>query len=446
FLLAALLQAATDVAALRFHVRGQIGGPQRLIQRDHISVLNNTKNHRYYTNITLGGSPFSVAIDTGSSDLWVAGTVPGAKNTGFSADVTYAVGDDHGPVQTAPLEFAGYTVPDQAFILVTPSKDSPAGQGFIGLGPNTGSQVYLAMNQQPAGDAVLDRIFRQNTSTPNFITTLLSRLDDPDEKFSGDITVGEIVPGYEDIVNQVKVNVTTVSTSDSENQHWQVLLDPNGIIGPNGQPVNVSTQVATTSNKKQLTAVFDSGFTYPQVPKSVADAIYSGFEGAQYLNISGIAPTWTLPCDTEVNITFNIGGNSYPIHPLDANMHFIDISGHEVCAGAFQPIITTALNPDYDLILGMAFLRNVYLLVNFGDFVDGSTSRADPYVQLLSTTNDTAAAHSDFVNVRIKGKSWFSRHKTAVIIAGAVGGGLILLGIAAAIVFAVRKRKRASSY
>ncbi|KAI0045589.1 acid protease, partial [Auriscalpium vulgare] len=398
----------------------------------------------YYTNITLGDSLFSVMIDTGSSDLWVAArTVSGANNTGVSSDVTYDIGGVQGPVQTAHLEFAGYIVPDQAFILVTPSDVNPAGQGLIGLGPNVGSQVHLAMKQRPAGDAVLDRIFRQTPSTPNFITTLLSRSDDPDEKFPGDITVGEIVPGYENITNQVKVNVTTLPTSLAGDQHWQVLLDPNGIIGPNGQPVNVSTQVATTSNKKQLTTFFDTGFTYPQVPKSVADALYSGFEGAVYQNISGLGPIWTLPCDIEVNITFNIGGQSYPIHPLDATLDvgITDDNGKNSCIGAFQPSI--APDPDYDMILGMAFLRNVYLLVNFGDFVDGSTSRADPYVQLLSTTNDTAAAHSDFVNVRLNG-SWFSRHKTAVIIAGAVGGGLLLLGIAAGIVSSVHKRNRAS--
>lgn len=43
----------------------------------------------------------------------------------------------------------------------------------------------------------------------------------------------------------------------------------------------------------------------------------------------------------------------------------------------------------------------MYLLINFGDFVDGSVdTTADPYVQLLSVT-DPAAAHAEFVNVRL---------------------------------------------
>lgn len=57
------------------------------------------------------------------------------------------------------------------------------------------------------------------------------------------------------------------------------------------------------------------------------------------------------------------------------------------------------------MVLGMAFLRNVYVLQSYGDFVDGNTTNtADPYVQLLSTTNNTALTHKEFVDVRLGGK------------------------------------------
>lgn len=49
-------------------------------------------------------------------------------------------------------------------------------------------------------------------------------------------------------------------------------------------------------------------------------------------------------------------------------------------------------------------MRNAYMLANFGDFVDGSTSKtADPYIQLLPLTQDMSEAHLDFVNVRLMG-------------------------------------------
>ena len=46
-------------------------------------------------------------------------------------------------------------------------------------------------------------------------------------------------------------------------------------------------------------------------------------------------------------------------------------------------------------------VTNVYLLIDYGDFVDATTSNTtSPYVQLLSTT-DPAAAHNDFVAARL---------------------------------------------
>ena len=53
------------------------------------------------------------------------------------------------------------------------------------------------------------------------------------------------------------------------------------------------------------------------------------------------------------------------------------------------------------LTLFPSAVRNVYTYINFGDFVDGSTNTtADPYVRMLSTTNDSAAVHAAFVSVR----------------------------------------------
>jgi len=50
-----------------------------------------------------------------------------------------------------------------------------------------------------------------------------------------------------------------------------------------------------------------------------------------------------------------------------------------------------------------SLVTNVYLVLNYGDFIDGSTSNtSNPYVQILSTT-DPAKAHADFVATRLGG-------------------------------------------
>jgi len=151
--------------------------------------------------------------------------------------------------------------------------------------------------------------------------------------------------------------------------------------------------------------VFDSGFTFPQLPRSVSDAIYGCVQGAQYDTNEQL---WLVPCDQMLNISFNFGGMNYPIHPLDTvsnDFNRTDSNGNPICVGTFQPITSAfSLLGSYDMILGMAFLRNTYTLLDYGNFIDASSNdQGSPFVQLLSTTN-VNAAHSDFVRSRLNGQ------------------------------------------
>ncbi|SJL07766.1 uncharacterized protein ARMOST_11116 [Armillaria ostoyae] len=415
----ALLCLAGYSSGLQLKIEGQrnVRPRHELLRRGNIdgtAGLNNVKDIGYYTNLTLGGQLFTVSIDTGSSDLWVAGNITDSIDTGKTSEVVYVVGEAGGPVKLSTLQLAGYTVQDQAFMQVTPDSDT-IGTGLIGLGPTSSSNIYATLNTS-AGYAVLDRIFLQNTSTPNYLTVLLGRTQDPTDVFPGDMSIGELLDGYSNVESQPKLEVTVVPVRESGNQHFQILLDEDGISGPDGKPISITTEVNQTSNSKQATAILDTGYTFSQVPKSVADAIYSRFSGAEYRNVTDVGNVWIVPCDEEVNITFKFSGNSYYIHPLDATMdpslvdlpdlhNLVNSEGQSSCIGSFQPIASAAISDTYDMILGMSFLRNVYAVFNFGDFVAGgndTTIRGDPYIQLLSTT-DPAEAHSDFVTVRLSG-------------------------------------------
>lgn len=328
-LLPILFYAALRVNALHFALNGK-PTTSHFHKRDHISGLDNAQNINYYTNITLGEQQFSVNIDTGrqaifyffsvlyskvtserqpltSSDLWVEGNILDANDTGVSTGVQYAVGSVSGNVKTASLTFLNFSVPGQAFsmfrtvvvhsvltctLVQINSSTNPAGQGLIGLGPNVGSNVHNALKKQPQGDTVLDRIFRQDPTTPNILTVLLSRSDDPSEPYPGQITVSDILPGsMQNISEQPKLTVKTVPSSRSGDQHWQALLDPDGIIGPDGQPMVLSTKVSGTANASSLTTVFDTGFTLNQVPK------YDWFFWNSGLGLTMVSPQKCLRCD-----------------------------------------------------------------------------------------------------------------------------------------------------
>lgn len=138
---------------------------------------------------------------------------------------------------------------------VDSSYSHPNNTGIIGLGPNTGSNIFHALSGASVGAAPIDRIFRANTSIPNYITALLGRSNDPTDTFPGDITISEVVPGFEDIRNQPKLNCTQVSLYNLGDQHWQALLDPDG-IEVNGKAISLPDSVVnTTANPKQLTAM-----------------------------------------------------------------------------------------------------------------------------------------------------------------------------------------------
>ena len=150
------------------------------------------------------------------------------------------------------------------------SSDTPDGTGLIGLGPSDGSKI-LATVKSEAGDPPIDSIFRQDTSTPNFMSVLLSRPNDTEESYTGQMTISEIIPQFQKVTSQPKVQVTILQSNLSSDQHFSVLLDSNGITGPDGNAIKTKsgTTLGPTHDPSQLVAVFDTGFSLPQVPECV---------------------------------------------------------------------------------------------------------------------------------------------------------------------------------
>ncbi|KZT09220.1 acid protease [Laetiporus sulphureus 93-53] len=411
-----LLFEACSVNAVIFPIQSRTvyknstsSGLRRRGTNETVLPVLNTKNSEYISNITLGGRLIPVLLDTGSSDLWVAGDVPSSTDLGVSYSIGYAVGTASGNINTATLEFGNYTVEDQAFLLVKNASSfsinitSQGFEGLIGLGPNTGSEIRDKIGDS-RGDSVLDRIFQQNASSSNYLTILLNREGDPASPSTGQVSISDIVPGYETIESMPKLLLEHVHKLTDLDQHWQAYTDVDGVIGPDGNPIKVDSIVPSAPDG-QLVAVFDSGYTLPQVPREMSDAIYGRVQGAEW---NAEYSVWTVPCTQLLNISFKFGGQTYPVHPLDVSSSDFDLVnavGETVCLGTFQPISTSAFSllGEYDMILGMAFMRNVYAQFDYGDFVeDTSVDLGEPFVRLLSTTNVTQA-HDTFVQVRLSG-------------------------------------------
>ena len=273
---------------------------QQIERRASVLALSNQADRRYITTLEIAGANYTVLVDTGSSDLWVAGHVEGTYS-GTRGEVHYAKDAVEGPIKTASVRFGNYEIPDQAILEVAPSDKHTAGTGILGLGPNTGSFLQPLLENATASNAdgtpLLYRIFQEERQTPNYFTLLLGREKDPTDHFTGTLTIGEVLPEYASILNepQLKISIppptpdtSSSSTSPDEaasnyaaHQHLQVLLDENGILGPDGQVVPFKSGVKNAENANRATVVFDSGFSLPQVPSDVAEGIYGRFVGAR---------------------------------------------------------------------------------------------------------------------------------------------------------------------
>ncbi|KAG8728100.1 hypothetical protein FRC12_022016 [Ceratobasidium sp. 428] len=113
----------------------------------------------------------------------------------------------------------------------------------------------------------------------------------------------------------------------------------------------------------------------------------------------GTNTTYAVPCMAEAQLVFSIGGRDIPIHPLDLTQvtTITTTSGSQnftMCQNAYQPFSSNAGGGEVDYILGDAFLRNVYSLYDYGDYVQGFSGLAqgDPYMKLLPLTDPTAAS------------------------------------------------------
>jgi hypothetical protein len=84
--------------------------------------------------------------------------------------------------------------------------------GLLGLGPNQSSVIKKNVDKKgTSADNFLQRTFTAAASNENYITLLLNRNKDPAQNLTGQFTVSEVVPGYENVKNMPKLDVDTVN-------------------------------------------------------------------------------------------------------------------------------------------------------------------------------------------------------------------------------------------
>ncbi|KAI0351016.1 acid protease [Trametes cingulata] len=351
---------------------------------------------------------FTVILDTGSSDLWVNTkglNLQVTNTTDLQTDNTYAIGDVRGNIAFAELRIGPYVIPHQAFTNASEVSDMPGdiaglmGIAFDSLSPIT-TNISLAWGLEAGkelGRTPITNLISQDPSVPGYFDLELGRLDENGTQQNGHFYIGQHMPGAESVANAPKLERISA-------EHWTVVMDGAKV---NGQPFAFNKSSVKGVPDGKVAAVFDSGFTYSQFPSALVNAIYGSIPGA--VPYSGAIPgtdngagnNWIVPCNASANISFTFAGQEFAVHPRDViipntaiELQKIDgvsiLANTTVCTNRFfegEPV------GEYDILLGMGFLRNVYASFQYGDYNwPGINSTGQlPYVQLLSVTEPEAA-------------------------------------------------------
>ncbi|KAJ7511137.1 aspartic peptidase domain-containing protein, partial [Mycena galericulata] len=238
------------------------------------------------------------------------------------------------------------------------------------------------------GNPFLYNIFAQTPGQDNFIGISLSRTDDLEGTADASFTINELDPTYSAVANAPPIQIVA-----GKFDRWRILVDS---ISVDGVDVSLPSSMISNVPDGSLATILDTGTPTASVPPAVISSVFSQIPGAIFKVVDGLLDTsevWTVPCNTTTIVSVGMGGQSFPIHPLDLSVVFVNKDTNEVtCVVSLPPSQWNPVTPnqgDFDMIFGDSFMRNFYTVFNFGN--DVSQAPAGSSIQLLSQTNPTSA-------------------------------------------------------
>jgi len=273
------------------------------------SALGTIGDIRYTTTIKVNGVDVLVALDTGSTDLWVIppGGLGQYNDTGIPLSLRYGDGSYgvDGTIGVAPFEFGPYKIDRQALLNANSSTISMITDigiyGLMGLGfdnpmlsPINDKIQTIYGSEQAWAASVLANIFQQNPSQPNTIALELQRTGDLEDTDGGTFNIGDVEQEFSAVLNSPKLNQNPPGAG-----RWTTLLDGMKV---DGKSVNIQSSMQNVPAGKAVT-LLDTGNPYLQLTSDMRDAIFSGVSGA----VQDPTGAWAVPCDMTTMVEFEFG-------------------------------------------------------------------------------------------------------------------------------------------
>jgi saccharopepsin len=232
------------------------------------------------------------------------------NDTGIALELLYGDGSygTKGTIGVAPFQFGSYHIDKQAFMNVQSSTITGLQElgiyGLMGLSfdfstasPINGKIKSLYGAGATWGRSVLQNIFAQNASEPNFIAIHLARTGDLEDTDGGSLLIGEYDNKYAGVAKKPKL-----PQYPKGGDRWTTLLEG---ISVDGKAVAVSSTIAGVP-AGSAQALLDTGDPTSIFPVAIHDAIYSSVPGsAKYSDDTG--QVWFIPCNTTTHVELQFG-------------------------------------------------------------------------------------------------------------------------------------------
>ncbi|CED83808.1 Aspartyl protease [Phaffia rhodozyma] len=376
------------------------------------SLQNSGLDASYSASVNIGtpGQSFNLILDTGSSDLWVAGndctsgcsgittwdpsTSSTFKNLTTDFKIKYGSGTAEGYAVTDTVTLAGMTQVAQNMAIVTATVSGLLTAPLSGL-MGMGFQALSNLNQPPWWQAQsadwskkvfgfrLARWRDVRGATPFEeeggyvdLSVSFSRWSDHLASDTDDCPISSDLSGALNSSHYTgDINYITVP----HQVYWQIPV--NGLsIG--GVAIKLNGVSDSTGSSSYPQVAVDTGTTLISVPTTTAASFWANVDGAQQISVFGLTGYYQFPCSTSLNVSLTFGSVTYLIDSADMNVGPVDASTNMCLGGIYGSNLES--NTTIQWILGDTFLKNVYSVfvysgantgsqVGFAALSDGST-------------------------------------------------------------------------